>query len=117
MIAYLKLYVGGGVPDAPCNLVQLPNCKEGSRPLPTERQQITIKPFVLQPRTCLRGVEDAAPYEGRYINRQACNWALPPNSTGGYRIRPYANQKFGPGGVNVGRVQSAVKKMQSFLHF
>ena len=29
------------------------------------------------------------------------NLVLPQNTTGGYRIRPYANQKFGPGGVNL----------------
>ena len=38
----------------------------------------------------------------------------PMTSIGPYRARV---ETFGPRGVNVGRVQSAVKKMQSFLHF
>ena len=46
LIAYKKMDVGGGAPDAPCNF------------------------------------------------RRVAKFP------GGYRIRPYANQKFGPGGVN-----------------
>ena len=38
-----------------------------------------------------------------------------PFTQGGLSLYPH-RVSFGPGGVNVGRVQSAVKKMQSLLH-
>ena len=34
-----------------------------------------------------------------------CSWLAMLDSAGGYGIRPYANQKFGPGGVNRKRTQ------------
>ena len=59
----------------------------------------------------LRADIESAPTAHTQISVCQCG---PMTSIGPYRVRV---EGFGPGGVNVGRVQSAVKKMQSLLHF
>ena len=44
------------------------------------------------------------------------NLTLPPNSPGGYRIRPYANQNLAPEG-SIGEGQKSVKKSAALLRF
>ena len=84
----------GGFHIRPGSLAQPRNCQEGSRPLPTDQQQIISKPFVLRPHTIPRGVEDAAPY-GLHVS-----WRLPgagrckhrPLQSEGRDIRPRRGQ-------------------------
>ena len=46
-----------------------------------------------------------------------CNLAPPHNPTGGYRIRPYANQKYLALEGSIGEETKSVKKRAALLHF
>ena len=125
LIAYNIMDVGGGVPDAPCNLALLqnlwftvgadsisaratmhnrPTARRGQDPSLQTNHKLSSNPQNRNPAQSPGASRTPPPTHDHTVavganSVRPLNLALLQGTTGGYRIRPYANQKFGPGGV------------------